>query len=160
MKLHFILLALLPLFVRTDDEAVTCFDCSTDEDCAIGICIENHCTDEFGLFENGCLCETDIECATGSCRRVCENVADNATTCTDDSECDRGICSLYPRCIDSNTDVDGPSESGIMPFWMAVIGVIGAVGGLLAFMFATRKESCAECCCEGFTACFCLICNT
>jgi hypothetical protein len=157
MKLYFILLALLPLFVRTNDEVVTCFDCSVDEDCDKGICVENHCTDEFGLFENGCSCQTDIECASGACHRVCEHFADNATTCTDDSACGRGICSRYPRCV--GTDADEPSESGIMPFWVAVIVIIGGIGGLLAFVFVTRKESCAECCCEGFMGCCCLFCN-
>lgn len=158
MKLRLVLMLLLPLCVRMDEEEVTCFSCSVDEDCTVGVCVDNHCTNEFGLFANGCNCGADVECSSGSCRRVCEHTLDMITTCTRDADCIDGFCNLHARCV-TESHGDGSSESGIMPFWMAVIGVVGAVGAFIAFLCVTRKESCSECCCEGFMSCLCILCE-
>jgi len=157
MKLLVLLLLLLPLIVRTDDEEVTCFSCEADSDCDLGICVEYHCTEGTGLFRDGCYCQDDVECNSGLCRRVCVHTLDNTTPCTEDSDCEHGICSLHALCVEVRPAE--PPKGGIMPFWMAVIAVVGSVGALLAFLCATRRESFYECCCDGVMNCCCLICD-
>ena len=157
MKLRFLLLVLLPLLIRMEDEGVTCFSCEMDEDCAVGYCVANQCTDESGLFDDGCFCQADVECNSGLCQRSCEHALDKNATCTADSDCGHGGCSVHALCIEVGSAAE--SSNRIMPVWVAFIVIVGSIGALLAFLCATRRESFYECCCDGILTCCCFICE-
>lgn len=166
MKLYILFLFLLPSLVRLEDKNSTCLSCAKDDDCGIvgATCIETQCTSENGLFPNDCLCKADEECTSGSCHRVCEGNQGINTTCTEDSDCIQGNCTLQAVCVvESETPTPSiepsKSEDRIMPFWMAAIVTIALLGGFGVCCFLTRKESCYECCCDGMLSCCCLICD-
>lgn len=170
MKALYLLLFLLPLLVRMDDEQRTCFSCETDDDCKAqgAVCVGFRCTNEMGLFPNNCECQNSSECTSGTCHRVCEhNQGENTTFCEEDSDCaNDGVCSLNALCVEETAEVGegtyadetSTSDDDEMPMWSVAIVAILVICGCCICFFMTRRESCNECCCcEQALNCCCLI---
>jgi hypothetical protein len=162
--LCFLILMLLPLLVITENEIINCLSCETDADCAVGACIVHQCTDEVGLFADSCDCQSDIDCDSGLCGRLCGSTMGDIVTCAELSDCLDGDCALRAVCVSAAFSGSpmarpvGASENKIMPVWMALIIAGSILGAVLCILVTSRIEACRHCCCECLSSC-CLICD-